>query len=183
MARETKIVKVKPDKEKTTIYGYQSFGWELMSTQEILVSDNNSLYVDEFTADYHPTLNYVKLVFTRDTSMPNYSKLRDLEKQLFKTRAPIRTDSHKGMSFRLFICPLITIISTILFFVSCFTFPLTVAIIVCIMCVCLFVSSIVLNIQGRRWSKIDDKAYDDKKYEHQQLLEKIIQEARKLSGF
>lgn len=80
MARlESKSMTVAPSREQSTIDTYQKFGWSLVSSQEIFNKDshlerdsrNNLNSVTE-------TTNYVKLVFQRDTDMPNYAQIRDL---------------------------------------------------------------------------------------------------------
>lgn len=80
---ETKSLKVSPEFEQKCIDDMSNFGWVLKSSQEINVKESHlesgtfSNNVYSVTTSEH----YVKLVFSRDTAMPNYSKLAQLENE------------------------------------------------------------------------------------------------------
>jgi hypothetical protein len=86
MAKETKFVKVEPSKVESTIELWQNFGWEMMDApQEIFNRD--ARYVKEI-------INYVKITFQRDNSMPHYVDVCDLERQYHSIRTidiPVKT--------------------------------------------------------------------------------------------
>lgn len=78
---ESKSVKALPNEENKIIGEYEQFGWILKSNQEIntsnsrLESRGNDLY--SVTESKH----YINLMFQRDTSLPNYSRLVELENE------------------------------------------------------------------------------------------------------
>lgn len=90
MAKESKSISVLPSEEQSTIQVYQTFGWELQSSQEIfnrdshLEKDNNG-DINSVTT----TTNYVKLVFCRNTEMKNYHQLVDLERRYNNISFPV----------------------------------------------------------------------------------------------
>lgn len=80
---ETKSLKVGVNDEQATIEGMQCFGWELKSSQEINVKDSH-LESGTFTNNIYSVTtseHYVKLVFSRDTAMNNYSRISALENE------------------------------------------------------------------------------------------------------
>ena len=72
---ESKSLTVPPSLENSTIDLWQTFGWELKSTQEIF----NRNTVDLGDSTETTTTNYIKLAFQRDTSIPNYARIKELE--------------------------------------------------------------------------------------------------------
>ena len=64
---ESKSLTVSTSMENETIDYYQKFGWSLLSSQEIY--NKNSVDLGDS----------VKLVFQRDTSIPNYKRIKELE--------------------------------------------------------------------------------------------------------
>lgn len=72
---ESKSLTVPPSLENSTIDLWQNFGWELKSTQEIF----NRNTVDLGDSTETTTTNYIKLAFQRDTSIPNYARIKELE--------------------------------------------------------------------------------------------------------
>lgn len=72
---ESKSLTVSTSMENETIDYYQKFGWSLLSSQEIY----NKNSVDLGDSVETTTVNYVKLVFQRDTSIPNYKRIKELE--------------------------------------------------------------------------------------------------------
>ena len=73
--KETKSIQVDPKEEQSQIDLWQRFGWELQSSQEIL--NRSEGYVKDF-------VNYVKLVFLRDTERTNYREINKLEREYDK---------------------------------------------------------------------------------------------------
>ncbi len=90
MAKETKSISVHPDNEQSTIDLYQTFGWELQSSQEIFNKDSHLERDGDNINSVTTTTNYVKLVFARNTEMKNYRQLADLENRYNKIHTPIR---------------------------------------------------------------------------------------------
>ncbi|MBE7080383.1 MAG: hypothetical protein E7371_04010 [Clostridiales bacterium] len=95
MAKETKSISVHPDDEQETIDLYQTFGWELQSSQEIFNRDSHLERSGNNINSITTTTNYVKLVFSRETTMPNYSKLSALENEYHDVDFPYQ-QSAKG---------------------------------------------------------------------------------------
>lgn len=90
MAKETKTINVKPANEESTIELYQNFGWELSTTQEILNTDSHLEQKLDGVYSVTTKQHYIRLVFSRDTTMPNYQKLVELENEFYKIKVPNR---------------------------------------------------------------------------------------------
>lgn len=76
---ESKSLTVPPSLENSTIDLWQTFGWTLKSTQEINTSES---HLEDRGGDLYSVTssqNYVKLAFQRDTSIPNYARIKELE--------------------------------------------------------------------------------------------------------
>lgn len=81
MSKETKSLSVIPSDEQRTIDEMQAFGWELVSSQEIATKDSHLERRGDTLYSVTESENYVKLVFNRDTSIPNYAELDALYRQ------------------------------------------------------------------------------------------------------
>ena len=81
MSKETKSLSVIPSDEQRTIDEMQAFGWELMSSQEVSTKDSHLEQHGNTLYSVTESENYVKLVFSRDTSIPNYAELDALYRQ------------------------------------------------------------------------------------------------------
>ena len=90
MAQETKSLTVSPSEEQNTIELYQSFGWELKSSQEIFNKDSHLESRSDGTYNVTTTTNYVKLVFSREKTIPHYDELVKLENDYSLTVLPIK---------------------------------------------------------------------------------------------
>lgn len=77
---EIKKIRVSPQSENRTVELWQTFGWKLMSSQEI--NNTDSHLERKFDGIYNVTTkeNYINLLFKRDTDMPNYKELVELER-------------------------------------------------------------------------------------------------------
>ena len=80
---ETRTIKVLPSQVNAKSELWHNFGWTLISSQEI--NNTESHLEKKIDGIYNVTTkeNYVNLVFKRDTNMPNYEKLVDLEKEYY----------------------------------------------------------------------------------------------------
>ena len=83
MAKESKTLSVSPSEEQSTVEFWQDFGWELVSSQEIFNEYQKTSvdYQGNKTLSTERT-HYVKLVFSRDTTIANHDELAQLEKKL-----------------------------------------------------------------------------------------------------
>ena len=83
---ESKVVQVAPSYEDETIDEYQTFGWELRSSQTIDKQDSH--LENQFGTIYSvtETEKYVKLTFRRNKKMLNYEKLVELENRYHSTK-------------------------------------------------------------------------------------------------
>lgn len=83
MAKESKTLSVNPSEEQSNVEFWQDFGWELVSSQEIFNEYQKASvdYQGNKTLSTQRT-NYVKLVFSRDTTIENHDKIVALEKKL-----------------------------------------------------------------------------------------------------
>ena len=76
---ESKSLTVSPSLENSTIDLWQNFGWTLKSSQEV---NSKESHLEERGGDLYSVTtsqNYVKLTFQRDTSIPNYARIKELE--------------------------------------------------------------------------------------------------------
>jgi len=81
---ESKAIQVHPANENSTIELYETFGWELKSSQTIDKTDTD--FKDGWNDDIIITKTrerYVKLTFRRDKNMPAYRELCELEAQYY----------------------------------------------------------------------------------------------------
>lgn len=76
---ESKSVQVHPASENSTIDLWQNFGWTLQNSQEVNTAESHLERRGDDLYSVTNTQNYVKLVFQRDTSMPNYARIKELE--------------------------------------------------------------------------------------------------------
>ena len=88
MARETKSISVSPNSEQDAIEIWQVFGWELVSSQEIFNKDTHKETRSDGVYNVTTTTNYVKLVFSRETTIPNYAQIVALEKEYESIQDP-----------------------------------------------------------------------------------------------
>ena len=81
MALEVKNLNVDSDEEDAVIERYTSFGWTLKSCQRVY---NKNSHLESYGAGnmvVTETVDYTKLIFERDTSMPHYAKLVSVENE------------------------------------------------------------------------------------------------------
>ena len=84
MAKETKFIKVSPSSVNSTMEKWADFGWEIVGAPwEIFNKTTHRTQETDkhYSSEYTETVNYVKITFQRDTSMPNYKELVELENQ------------------------------------------------------------------------------------------------------
>lgn len=82
MARiEKRSVTCKPIDENDTIAKYEKFGWTLDSSQEVFNKDSHVEGRGNVNYSVTETVNYVKLVFSRDKDMNYYERITMLEQQ------------------------------------------------------------------------------------------------------
>ena len=84
---ETKSMKVSTEQEQECIDSMRDFGWEFKSSQEINVKDSHLESRGGSLYNVTTSENYVKLVFSRDTNMPHYAELKQLENTYYSTLA------------------------------------------------------------------------------------------------
>ena len=84
--QEIERMSVPVDREAEATDRMTSFGWRLMSSQEIFSRDSRleterPTEGDPFLHSVTETTHYVKLVFERDTKMPHYAELKALQNE------------------------------------------------------------------------------------------------------
>jgi hypothetical protein len=79
--KETKSFNVSPYEENDEIRIRSDFGWEFQSSQEIFNKDSGLERRGDTIYSVTTTTNYVKLVFQRDTDIPNLSEIKKLEQE------------------------------------------------------------------------------------------------------
>lgn len=92
MAKDTKTISVHPNNEVSAISFFQNFGWELFGNQEVKTSSSH-LKESMWTGDIvqvTETSHYIKLTFQREKSMPNYSRLVQLENEYNLVTSPTK---------------------------------------------------------------------------------------------
>ena len=90
MAFESKSISVAPSEEQNTIELFQTFGWELKSSQEVFSQESHLERDGDDIRSVTSTTNYVKLTFSRDKEMENYAKLAQLENQFYSISNPVK---------------------------------------------------------------------------------------------
>lgn len=82
MAKQTKSLTCHPDAEQSVIEVWQTFGWELFSTQEVRDTDSHleqGLF-DDSIYSVTTTTHYIKLTFQREPEkVAHYAELKKLE--------------------------------------------------------------------------------------------------------
>lgn len=96
MAKEIKTLNVDNDQEEKVIKVFQSFGWELKSSQRVYNQDSYAdgaiTYEDvTFIHNTTETVDFTKLVFEREKKMPHYDELVELEREFWRTAAKTPT--------------------------------------------------------------------------------------------
>lgn len=97
---ESKSLTVPPSLENSTIDLWQTFGWTLKSTQEINTSES---HLEDRGGDLYSVTssqNYVKLAFQRDTSIPNYARIKELEAEYHAILDSEPTDLSKAFEIK-----------------------------------------------------------------------------------
>lgn len=87
--KESKVINISPKDEQYMIDSYQRFGWEVLTFQEIFSQDSHEEADGDKNVSITKTVNYVKIVFSRDTNMPNYDKIVELEKKFEQVTMPV----------------------------------------------------------------------------------------------
>ncbi len=83
MAMEIKTLDISNDAEDTTIQLYQDFGWSLKSSQRVFNRDSHLEGGGDSVYSVTNTVDFTKLVFERDKSMPHYEEIKELEDRFF----------------------------------------------------------------------------------------------------
>lgn len=81
MPVEVKTLNVANSQEGSTIQQYLDFGWTLKSSQRIYNKDSHLESRGEETYSVTETIDFTKLVFERETNIPNYRILSKLERE------------------------------------------------------------------------------------------------------
>ena len=76
---EIESIRCSLDNEEYYTQSYGLFGWKLLSSQEINNSDSSVRVVGDYIVTQTTRTQYVKLTFKRDTDMPNYQRLCELQ--------------------------------------------------------------------------------------------------------
>jgi hypothetical protein len=107
--KDIKSITVAPGEEDSTMNLWQSFGWEMKSTQEVKTSESSHLERRGDTI-YNVTKagdHYIKITFERDQSRQNYKELVALENQYYNVsgpgQKPIRIGRIGCVAFPLFV--------------------------------------------------------------------------------
>lgn len=85
---ETKSLSVRPSDEQSTIDLYANFGWNLQSSQEVKTKDSHLEKKGDAIYNVTESEHYIKLVFQREKSMPNYDEIANLERQYYDVYVP-----------------------------------------------------------------------------------------------
>ncbi|MFW6129867.1 MAG: hypothetical protein ACOC56_01710 [Atribacterota bacterium] len=88
---ESIVVQVAPQYENTKIKEMEQFGWNLQGRQEMHEEGEAEGRESLLGGSYIITTkvsHYVKMHFTRDTNLPNISKIKELESEYFNLPFP-----------------------------------------------------------------------------------------------
>jgi hypothetical protein len=97
MAKEIKSISVAPAAEEDTINLWQSFGWELKSSQEVKTKDSHLEKRGDDLVSVTESEHYVKLTFERDPARQHYAELKSLEERFYAARHPGNPPKRFGM--------------------------------------------------------------------------------------
>jgi hypothetical protein len=90
--KDIKSITVAPEDEESSVRLFQSFGWELKSTQEMKTQDAQVFTgQDSDGSEHYQTTkgeHYIKLTFERDPARQNYAELKSLEGQYYSINDP-----------------------------------------------------------------------------------------------
>ena len=100
---ETISKKVAPENENKLITVMSNFGWSFKSSQEINSAESHLEGIGDTVYSVTTRENYVKLVFQRDTTMPNYARIKELETKYTNIVASEPNAPHFG-AIDVFIC-------------------------------------------------------------------------------
>ncbi len=92
MSVEIKTLNVANSQEDSTIQQYLDFGWTLKSSQRIYNKDSHLESRGEETYSVTETTDFTKLVFERETNIPNYRILSKLEREYLITQDSLPED-------------------------------------------------------------------------------------------
>jgi hypothetical protein len=98
-AKEIKSISVAPAAEEDTINEWQSFGWELKSSQEIKNKDSHLERRGDDLVSVTETEHYVKLTFERDPARQNYAELVSLQREYESIPNPSAPPKRFGIFF------------------------------------------------------------------------------------
>jgi hypothetical protein len=98
-AKEIKSISVAPVAEEDTINEWQSFGWELKSSQEIKNKDSHLERRGDDLVSVTETEHYVKLTFERDPARQNYAELVSLQREYESIPNPSAPPKRFGIFF------------------------------------------------------------------------------------
>lgn len=92
--KESKKLIVAPGEETYYVNTYACFGWELVSSQEIKVKDSHVENRGGTLYSVTESENYVNIMLSRDTQIPNYEKLNGFQNR-FETASSSRRPRKK----------------------------------------------------------------------------------------
>lgn len=101
---ESRVIKTSPKDEQYMIDSYQRFGWEVLTLQEVFSQDSHEEADGDKIVSVTKTVNFVKIVFHRDTNMPNYDKIVELEKKFEQVTMPVLKKDSSIFDILKFIC-------------------------------------------------------------------------------
>jgi hypothetical protein len=100
--KDIKSITVAPEDEEVSVRRFQSFGWELKSTQEVKTQDVQTFTgQDSDGTEHYQTKrgeHYIKLTFERDPARQNYAELKSLEQQYYGVKSPTYPEKPKLLS-------------------------------------------------------------------------------------
>ena len=112
---ETRKVQVHPRDEQAQTEIWQDFGWTLVSSQEINSKESHLERRGNDIITVTTKENYVNLLFKRDTNMPNYSEITQLEAQFDAVPGNTIPNHGKLKTFLVILALIAIIVGVILF--------------------------------------------------------------------
>lgn len=164
--KEIKSLNVEPSDESKTIELFQTFGWELKSTQDVRTADSQIFTgQDNDGTEHYQTekgVHYIRIIFERDPARANYAELKSLEEQYYALKEPY--------------CPYPPSFITLLWVIL-----IGIGLIACIIpgVILLIVHIIVFVKQNKKYKK-DYSVYTEEMNEFRAKQEEILTKARAL---
>lgn len=125
---ESKVMKVHPDREQSTIEFMQTFHWNLSNSQHIKTKDTHLEERGDKIYSVTETEHYVNLTFSRNLDAPNMERIRALETEYHRIESQLPVIPEKsGFIVPIIVCFFLTMFWGLGILIAIFWIPSIVA--------------------------------------------------------